>query len=261
MAYYTYSQGFRPGGFNRTDSINGQRGSASRRSRMHMSRRSQTCVGNSDQFDKPAGYESDNLINNEVGFKSEFFDTACMVNVSALPDGLEERAAAAVRSGAPGQHDLRRQRPDLHASRASSCSWSPDHGGLTHPGIELVEQLRADQRALPAQWASIRTMRIRPTIRPRMGQCITQIKARPYTNPYGVLGHAAGVLAAMDVQPARAVRLDARATTSPSPGSAPTTSAAEQRAARASRTATIAAVSQSADHDAAAVRDPGLHDL
>ncbi|MGO9803575.1 MAG: TonB-dependent receptor [Steroidobacteraceae bacterium] len=83
MAYYTFSQGFRPGSFNRTDSLDGI---------VYLKAEIPACVGTTasgasckttDQYEKPAGVNSDNLINNEVGFKSEFFDHRLLVNVSA----------------------------------------------------------------------------------------------------------------------------------------------------------------------------------
>jgi iron complex outermembrane recepter protein len=71
MVYYTFSQGFRPGAFNRTVSavapgpdINPATGK------------------NVAQFEKPAGYGPDELINNEVGWKSEFFDHRLQINGS-----------------------------------------------------------------------------------------------------------------------------------------------------------------------------------
>ena len=56
LAYYTWSQGFRPGAFNRNSGcyIPDARGIA--------------------QYCSPLAYASDNLTNNEIGWKSEFFD-------------------------------------------------------------------------------------------------------------------------------------------------------------------------------------------
>jgi iron complex outermembrane recepter protein len=76
MAYYTFSQGFRPGGFNRTASVPGQPPSLA-------AEVPYSSAPGTDQYLKPAGYNSDNLINNEVGFKSEFFDHRLLFNVSA----------------------------------------------------------------------------------------------------------------------------------------------------------------------------------
>ena len=65
MLYYTWSQGFRPGGFNRS-------------------------VGNvapdstgTKQYTKPNGYAPDELINNEVGLKTTMFDDRLQLNLSA----------------------------------------------------------------------------------------------------------------------------------------------------------------------------------
>jgi outer membrane receptor protein involved in Fe transport len=77
MTYYTFSQGFRPGGFNRTKSLPGEPPSLAAEVPFSAT------IKNTDQYEKPAGYNSDNLINNEVGFKSEFFDHHLLFNVSA----------------------------------------------------------------------------------------------------------------------------------------------------------------------------------
>ena len=63
MVYYTFSQGFRPGGFNRTSSD----------------------VANLDgqpQYKKPISYAPDTLTNNEIGFKTEFLDDRLLLNGS-----------------------------------------------------------------------------------------------------------------------------------------------------------------------------------
>ena len=76
MAYYTWSQGFRPGGFNRTDSLtNGS---------VYLSAELPASGGkDTDQYLKPAGYNSDTLVNNEIGLKTELFDNHLIFNVSA----------------------------------------------------------------------------------------------------------------------------------------------------------------------------------
>ena len=84
MAYYTFSQGFRPGGFNRTKSLpNGTIDLAGEAPFCTYPGGVKTCIANSDQYEKPAGWASDNLINNEIGFKSEFLDHRVLVDVSA----------------------------------------------------------------------------------------------------------------------------------------------------------------------------------
>src|SRR5208282_2879722 len=65
MVYYTFSQGFRPGGFNRNRGLEAP-----------------ISNGGVDQYDKPQGYAPDELINNEIGWKTEWFDHRLQVNGS-----------------------------------------------------------------------------------------------------------------------------------------------------------------------------------
>jgi len=65
MAYATYSQGFRPGGFNRSTGAVAPG------------------PGGVKQFEKPNGYAPDTLTNNEIGIKSELFDNRLQLNLSA----------------------------------------------------------------------------------------------------------------------------------------------------------------------------------
>jgi outer membrane receptor protein involved in Fe transport len=62
LVYYTYSQGFRPGGFNRGTSD-------------HLPN-----AAGQDQYATPLTYLSDNLTNNEVGWKTMWFDHRLEVN-------------------------------------------------------------------------------------------------------------------------------------------------------------------------------------
>jgi iron complex outermembrane recepter protein len=91
MAYYTFSQGFRPGGFNRFDTLPGQSAQA-RGIAPYCGGQSQDprCMPGGDLFNKnttqqlrPPSYNSDNLINNELGFKSEILNHRLRVNGSA----------------------------------------------------------------------------------------------------------------------------------------------------------------------------------
>src|SRR6185437_14837295 len=96
MAYYTFSQGFRPGGFNRTHSDIGAAPILSGVAKYcgniagAQNAPDPRCLPggslaglNTSQFNKPAGFNSDNQINNEIGFKSEFFEHRLVLNLSA----------------------------------------------------------------------------------------------------------------------------------------------------------------------------------
>ncbi len=69
LVYYTFSQGFRPGGFNRTT-----------KSVIPYATSATSAV---TQFKEPNGYAPDSLTNNEIGLKTELFDRRLQVNVSA----------------------------------------------------------------------------------------------------------------------------------------------------------------------------------
>jgi iron complex outermembrane recepter protein len=66
MAYYTFSQGFRPGGFN-------QNGGAPH-AYINLSQPGVPGTNNFAQYIIPSSYQSDNLTNNEIGWKTEFFN-------------------------------------------------------------------------------------------------------------------------------------------------------------------------------------------
>ena len=62
LLYYTWSQGFRPGGFNRGTKFE------------------QPDAGGAYQYATPSTYRPDTLINNELGWKTEFFNHRVQVN-------------------------------------------------------------------------------------------------------------------------------------------------------------------------------------
>ena len=71
MVYYTFSQGFRPGAFNRTVSD------------VALGPDISPVTGkNLPQYTKPKGYAPDSLTNHEVGWKTEFFNHRLQVNGS-----------------------------------------------------------------------------------------------------------------------------------------------------------------------------------
>jgi outer membrane receptor protein involved in Fe transport len=65
MVYYTWSQGFRPGGFNRAGGPVAPDASGVK------------------QYNRPTAYAPDSLINNEIGMKGQFFDNRLQLNLSA----------------------------------------------------------------------------------------------------------------------------------------------------------------------------------
>jgi iron complex outermembrane receptor protein len=175
LAYYTYSQGFRPGGFNRTQSA--ADGTTVLKKEAPYTAGDKT----TDQYLKPSGFNSDNLINNEIGLKSEFLDHRLQVNVSAYR---------------------------MNWSNVQILLFDPVHLGNTQfvvngptylvKGVELQLVARVTS-ALTVQGSSSwnssnqinapcllsnRPVATNPT---PLGTCITQINGAAYTNPFGVL--------------------------------------------------------------------------
>ena len=186
MAYYTYSQGFRPGGFNRTGtSVDGSVIS-------YKAVAPYSAAAGTDQFVKPVGYGSDNLINNEVGLKSEFLDHRVQVNLSAYQMDWEGV-----------------QLPLFDPTHLGNTTFVVNGPTYRVKGLELQLVARATEGLTlqgSASWnnskqtnapclASSGTTNPDGTANKHIvnnptpaGQCITQISGQPYTNPFGVLG-------------------------------------------------------------------------
>jgi len=90
MAYYTFSQGFRPGGFNRFSSLKfGAIPTCADGSTPVAGPAATACDGGTaaassgaKQYQNPYGYAPDTVTNNEIGFKSEWFDHRLQFNTS-----------------------------------------------------------------------------------------------------------------------------------------------------------------------------------
>jgi iron complex outermembrane recepter protein len=175
MTYYTYSEGFRPGGFNRTNSLPGQAPSLGGVAPF-------TAGLKDNQFNKPAGYDSDQLQNHEIGLKSAWFDHRLIVNLSAytmkwsniqLPlfDPVHLGNTTFVINGPTYRVKGFEVQFDAKITDALSVQGSSS--------INSPEQIDAPCLA------SNRVAANNPT---PLGQCITTVKSAPYTNPYGVLG-------------------------------------------------------------------------
>jgi outer membrane receptor protein involved in Fe transport len=175
LAYYTWSQGFRPGGFNRT-------GTSADGSTVTLKAVAPFTAGGKDkQFNKPVGYDSDNLVNNEIGVKSEFFNHRVQVNLS-----LYKMKWSNV------------QLPLFDPVHLGNTTF--DINGPTYEvkGIELQVVTRVTEGLTvqgSSSWNSSKqtnapclTANVATATGAAVGSCITQVNGVPYTNPYGVLG-------------------------------------------------------------------------
>ena len=176
MAYYTFSQGFRPGGFNRTHSLPD--------GTVFLAGEAPFLKGVSatKQFNKPAGYHSDNLINNEVGLKSEFLDRRVLLNVSAYRMKWTDVQLSLFDPVHLGNTIFDINGPSYTIKGFELQLVARVTDGLTVQGSgswNTTEQTNAP--CLPSN-------RVSPGNPTPIGQCITQVNGLPYTNPYGVLG-------------------------------------------------------------------------
>jgi iron complex outermembrane recepter protein len=175
MAYYTFSQGFRPGGFNRTES--------SANGTVVLAGEAPYIAGekSTDQYNKPAGYSSDNLTNNEIGVKSEFLDHRLQLNASVYHmkwTGAQLNLFDPVNLG--------------------NSSFVVNGPGYTINGVEL-QLVARPMEGLTVQGSSswnstnqtsapcLTSDRVSAGNPTPIGSCITQVGGVPYTNPYGVL--------------------------------------------------------------------------
>jgi iron complex outermembrane recepter protein len=173
MVYYTYSQGFRPGGFNRTASPGGV---------VSLAAVAPYTGKGTDQFYKPEGYSSDNLINNEIGAKTEFFDHRLQLNASLYKMKWEGV-----------------QIPLFDPSQLGNTTFVTNGPTYEVKGIELqivarpIEQLTVqgssswnstNQISAPCLTSNVPAAKGNPT---PLGQCITQVNGAPFANPYGQL--------------------------------------------------------------------------
>ena len=176
MVYYTWSQGFRPGGFNRTST--GLDGS------IHLSAQGRFIAGNSStkQFYKPAGFESDNLTNNEIGLKSEWLDHRLQINASAYTMDWKEIQLPLFDPTILGNTTFVVNGPSYRVRGFELQAIARVTEGLTLQGSASWNS--SEQNNTPCLKSSVVSAG-NPT---PIGQCITQINSKPYTNPYGVKG-------------------------------------------------------------------------
>jgi outer membrane receptor protein involved in Fe transport len=174
MLYFTYSQGFRPGGFNRTSSPDGV-----------VTLKAEIpyyANGTGKQYYKPEGFESDNLINNELGFKTELFDHRLQINASAYI-----------------MHWNNIQLPLFSPPDFGNTTFTVNGPSYTVHGAELQIVARAteglslqgsaswnssNQTNAPCLESNIPASKGNPT---PVGQCITTIKGAPLANAFGAL--------------------------------------------------------------------------
>ena len=192
MAYYTYSQGFRPGGFNRTGtSLDG-----STISYKAVAPYSST-IKNSDQYLKPVGYSSDNLLNNEIGLKSEFFQHRLQANISLYKMDWSDVQLPLFDPSHLGNTTFDVNGPTYEVKGIELQLVAKLFEGFTLQGSSSWNS--TNQTNAPCLRSSGTTGSSKLANNPTpAGECITQINGQPYTNPYGVLDTSPAFSPAME---------------------------------------------------------------
>jgi iron complex outermembrane receptor protein len=116
LAYYTWSQGFRPGAFNRSTAcyIPGTSGTA--------------------QYCSPLPYQSDNLTNNELGWKSQFLDHRLQLNGAIYQEDWKNAQVTFFQPGLLGNIGFNANGPDYRIRGVETSFIAVLTQGLTAEG-------------------------------------------------------------------------------------------------------------------------------
>jgi outer membrane receptor protein involved in Fe transport len=174
MSYYTYSEGFRPGGFNRTaTTLDGSQVFLTAEAPFNAD-------GSAKQFYKPAGFSSDQLINQEVGIKSEWLDHRLLFNVSGYVMHWSNVQLSLFDPVHLGNTTFDINGPEYKVKGFEVQFVARLFEGFTVEGstsVNSTEQVNGP--CLPVNRAGAPSPQ---------GACVTQVNGLPYTNPYGVNG-------------------------------------------------------------------------
>ncbi len=161
MLYYTYSEGFRPGGFSRSSRL-----------------KANDAAGH-PQYATPISYSPDSLINNEVGMKTDFFDRRLQLNLSAYYMEWQHTQLALYQPCCLGNTTFLVNGPNYTIRGIEAQFIGRPMEGLTIQGsVTYNENRQANSPCLISNIAAS----------PTNGKCITEIKGKPFTNPFGVKG-------------------------------------------------------------------------
>ena len=161
LLYYTYSQGFRPGGFNRT-----------------VAKKAKDANG-VPQYDSPLSYAPDSLTNNEIGFKTEFLDHRLQVNGSAYRMNWTNVQFALFDPTILGNTTFVVNGPDYRVTGFELQLVAKVTDGLTLQGSGSWNS--ATQTSAPCLIDNHAGS-------PNLGNCITEVKGKSFENPFGSLG-------------------------------------------------------------------------
>ena len=142
MLYYTYSQGYRPGGFNRTSGkalfeavFNAATGTYSK---------------GTAQYIKPLAFAPDTLTNNEIGFKTEFLGHRLLINGSIYREDWKKVQTALFNPGVLGNLTLATNGADYRVNGAElQTTWRATSALSLIGSISYNDAKQVDSPFLP----------------------------------------------------------------------------------------------------------------
>jgi iron complex outermembrane receptor protein len=166
LLYYTYSQGFRPGGFNRT-----------------IANKAKDANGE-PQYSSPLSYRPDSLNNNEIGFKSEFLDHRLQLNASLYKMDWKDVQFALFDPTILGNTTFVVNGPNYRVTGFELQAVARVTDGLTLQGSGSFNH--SVQTSAPCLVDNYISSTTGPS--PNFGQCITEVKGNTFPNPFGAIG-------------------------------------------------------------------------
>jgi outer membrane receptor protein involved in Fe transport len=193
MLYYTYSQGFRPASFNRTYvPVGGSPIAFSRGPYCGAASQDPRCRPggslfglNTNQYLTPVSYQSDTLINNEVGLKSEWLDHRLMLNASFYRMKWNNVQWQVGDNADLGYLGFIANGPSFTIQGAElQLSARVLEGFLLQAAGSWNNSRQTNAPCLVSAGVTASS----PNNPTPAGQCVTTIRGLPYTNPWGGLG-------------------------------------------------------------------------
>jgi len=170
MAYYLFSQGFRPGGFNRYNANDVL----------------DYTPKNNPQWVTPNSFKPDSLTNQEVGMKGLFFDHNLEVNLSAYSMRWSNVQYLFFQPQFTGNVTFATNGPSYDIKGTELQFIGRPMDGLTIQGSGTYNE--NTEASVPCIVANLANPAGQGAA---VGSCITQANGVPYANPYGVVGGVA----------------------------------------------------------------------
>lgn len=164
MAYATWSEGFRPGALNRTQS-----------NVANLNAKAPTFP----QYQKPSGFAPDTLTNYEAGVKTSFWDHRIEANLSGYIMDWKNVQMLFFNPTALGNTTFGVNGPNYEIKGIELQLFARVAEGLSLQGSGSYND--AVQTNSPCLVSNVATS-------PTLGKCITTVKGAPFVNPFGALG-------------------------------------------------------------------------